>query len=69
MIQDHAGQTPILIGIPYPVVYEVPMRRPPRPIPYREPFPMQGPPRPIQVSEPLDTDDGNFEFEGPSWMQ
>ena len=31
MIQDHAGQSPILIGIPYPVVYEVPMRRRPRP--------------------------------------
>ena len=33
MIQDHAGQSPILIGIPYPVVYEVPMRRRPRPRP------------------------------------
>ena len=58
MLQNHAGQTPILIGIPYPVVYEIPARRY-----YRKSVGgHQQSPDYQDYVENTDT------FEGPAWM-
>ena len=69
MLQNHAGQMPILIGIPYPVVYEIPVRnsRPPiLPIPKfeRDQKPMAN--FDYQDYPDIVSDDV---FEGPAWMK
>ena len=68
MLQNRAGQTPILIGIPYPVVYEIPARNymgsRPRPIPK---FERQ---QPMASTDYLDYPNtvSDDVFEGPAWM-
>ena len=68
MLQNHAGQSPILIGVPYPVVYEIPARNymgsRPRPIPK---FERQ---QPMASTDYLDYPDtvSDDVFEGPAWM-
>ena len=66
MLQNHAGQMPILIGIPYPVVYEIPVRNyRPRPMP---PIPRQEPMANLDYQDYPDIVSDDV-FEGPAWMK